>query len=133
LESRRLLSAGDLDHSFGDGGRAEVNLGDGVTRDARDLAVQADGKTVIVGSTSSGHYSDREGDRIVVARLLIDGRLDNSFGPADGSGVVRTPIDADAHGFAVAIQPDGKVVVVGTALETSGINNYQRAVVRHEP
>lgn len=132
LEARRLFAAGDLDRSFSDDGLAEVNLGDGLTLTASDVAVQADGKTVIVGSTSGGFYGDREGDRIVVARLLIDGRLDTSFG-LDGSGIVRTPIDADAHGFAVAIQGDGRIIVVGTALETSGINNYQHAVVRYEP
>jgi uncharacterized delta-60 repeat protein len=132
LESRRLLAAGDLDRSFSDDGLADVNLGSGLTFDAADVAVQADGKTVIVGSTSGGFYSDRSGDRIVVARLLIDGRPDPSFGP-DGTGVVTTKIDDDAHGYGVALQSDGKIVVVGTALETSGVNNYQHAVVRYEP
>ena len=134
LEGRRLLAVGDLDRSFGDDGLAEeVNLDDGLTFHAADIAVQPDGKTVIVGSTSAGRVSESEGDAVIVARLLVDGRLDASFGP-DGTGIVRTPIDADAHGQAVVIQPDGKIVIVGTALETiRDIDEYRQAIVRYEP
>ena len=132
LEARRLLAAGDLDRSFNDDGLAEVNLDDGLTFDAADVAAQPDGKTVIVGSTSGGSVTAATGDAVVVARLLVDGMPDWSFGP-NGNGVVRTPIDADAHGYAVAIQPDGRIVVVGTALQTSGVDSYQHALVRYDP
>ena len=89
LEARRLLAAGDLDRSFSDDGMAEVNLGNGMTLFARDVLVQLDGKTVIVGSSTPEFYSDNNGDRFVVARLLLDGSLDPSFGP-NGTGVVMT-------------------------------------------
>jgi uncharacterized delta-60 repeat protein len=134
LEARRLLAAGDLDRSFDDDGLAdEVNLDDGLTFHADDLALQPDGKTVIVGSTSAGRDQEREGDAVVVARLLVDGRLDTSFG-SEGTGVVRTPIEGDAHGHAVVVQPDGKIVVVGTAKETfRDVNEYRQVIVRYEP
>jgi uncharacterized delta-60 repeat protein len=119
-----------VDRSFSDDGMAEVNLGNGMTLFARDVLVQLDGKTVIVGSSTPEHYSKHNGDRIVVARLLLDGTPDPSFGP-NGTGVVMTSIDADAHAYGAALQGDGKIIVAGTALETSGVNNYQHAVVRY--
>src|SRR4051812_39045428 len=48
LEARRLLSAGDLDPTFGAGGKVVSDLAD--ARDtARAAVVQSDGKTVVVG------------------------------------------------------------------------------------
>jgi hypothetical protein len=61
LESRRLLSVGDLDNSSGDDGRAEVNLGNGMTFDAADVAVQGDGKTVIVAAPPPGTTATARG------------------------------------------------------------------------
>ena len=133
LEARRLLAAGDLDTSFDQDGRASVSLGDGAALTTADVLVQLDGKTVFVGTTGeSSYYGNREGDRIVLARVLLDGSLDPSFGP-NGTGIAMTNIDADAHAYGAALQDDGKIVVVGTTLETSGINNYQHAVLRFNP
>ena len=98
LESRRLLTAGQLDPTFGNGG---------VVRDvslpvASDVVVQPDGK-VVEAAQFFGHIS--------VARFNADGSPDKSFGyfgrlTSDVGGVTKV---AD-----IALQSDGKIVVAGT-------------------
>jgi uncharacterized delta-60 repeat protein len=108
LEDRCLLSAGALDPTFGSGGTVTTALK--ANSNANALAIYPvagtanDGKIVVVGSggTSGASY-------VELARYNANGTLDGSFG---SSGKVQTkyaggPIDA------VAIQPDGKIVVGG--------------------
>src|SRR5688572_1963174 len=87
LENRRLFVAGALDTSFSEDGKStmEVNLG-GITLEASDVAVQSDGKTVIVGKFASSASSSDFG----IARLNMDGTPDRTFGP-QGNGFVRSP------------------------------------------
>jgi uncharacterized delta-60 repeat protein len=110
LESRRLLSAADaLDPSFAGGGLANVDFGQGVVGVATDVAVQADGKTVVVGyTTGATHF-------FAVARFNFDGSLDTTFGsPASpGSTVTNIGNQDHAQALAVAIQGDGKILVAG--------------------
>src|SRR4051812_13297690 len=74
LEPRRMLShPGDLDPSFSGDGKATVDVGGTVTVNAQDVALQTDGKAVVVGNDSSGDF--------VVARFNLDGTLDGTFGP----------------------------------------------------
>src|SRR5690349_11123753 len=55
------------------------------------------------------------------------GDLDPTFG---GDGVIRTDLTpAEDHGFAVAIQPDGKIVVAGVA--GLGGKDSRFAIVRY--
>jgi uncharacterized delta-60 repeat protein len=85
--------AGDLDPTFGTGGMVTTGLGSS-SHGLGGIAVQSDGKIVVVGSGS-------------VVRYLSDGSLDSSFG---NGGNVATGFDADA----LALQPDGKIVVAGS-------------------
>src|SRR4051812_45150965 len=87
LESRCLLSAGDLDTSFNGTGQATVDFGPGTSAFGVAPAVQADGKTVVAGYVVGGAV----GKHIAVARFNVDGTLDLSFGP-DHSGKVVTPV-----------------------------------------
>ena len=110
LERRLLLAAGDYDSSFSEDGRATVNFGPGLYATATAAVVQPDGKTVVVGTVSpfAGAYSGE----FAVARFNLDGSLDTSFGPArNGTVVVR--INARSRANAVALQDDGRIVVVG--------------------
>jgi uncharacterized delta-60 repeat protein len=69
------------------------------------VAVQADGKTVVAG------YVDGA-DGFAVTRYNLNGTPDTTFGPDhNGTLVVR---GGSSSANAVAIQPDGKIVVMGT-------------------
>jgi uncharacterized delta-60 repeat protein len=94
------LSAGDLDTTFGVGGKM---LSQAVGFAVRDIAVQADGRVIAVGEL---------GGDFGVARVGTNGRLDPSFGR---DGIVRTSFGGNRGDYAnaVAIQPDGKIVAAG--------------------
>jgi uncharacterized delta-60 repeat protein len=99
---------GALDSSFGDGGKTFTPFGG----DETALALQADGKLVMVG----GSVND-----FSLARYGADGRLDLGFGSA---GLVTTDIATAAdQARGVAIQSDGKIVVVGSAVVGRTANN----------
>lgn len=108
----RYTADGVLDTSFSGDGRANLTFGapvfGGVER-AYGLARQTDGKLVVVGQTDAG---GGVADNFAIARLKADGTLDETFS-GDGKLVVDFGFDDEAH--AVAIQPDGKIVVVGQA------------------
>lgn len=113
LEGRQLMSAGDLDLSFGSGGKTILNF-IAAKGNAQDVAVQADGKTVVAGYAWYYDSKLNPHHQLAVARFNVNGTLDKTFGP-DGDGVVETQVaDRDsAMGHAVAIQPDGKILVAG--------------------
>lgn len=90
--------AGSLDPSFGNGGG--VVTPDGM--EVAGIAVQPDGKIVVAGTTA--------GEEFWLARYLPDGSLDPSFG--DG-GEVESQVGDWAFASAIALQPDGKIVVAG--------------------
>jgi uncharacterized delta-60 repeat protein len=101
----RYRSNGSLDPGFGAGGTATVSFGD-ESDFPMAVAVQPDGKIVVVGSAYDG-----SANRIAVARLRGNGSLDPTFGTG---GKVTTVVGDSSTGLAVVIQPDAKIVVVGT-------------------
>jgi uncharacterized delta-60 repeat protein len=123
LEARTLLTA-LLDPTFGLGGRASVPF-DLARGEANGVALQPDGKVVAVGSFSFGTTGD-----FGVARYNADGSLDPTF---SRDGIATIAIDlADSlfdQARAVAIQPDGKIVVAGIAVAGTG-DNTDFAVAR---
>src|SRR5213080_4613023 len=103
-------AAGDLDPTFGTGGMVMTDINRS-TDIAQAVAVQADGKFVVVGQTYK--HNDFSGEDFVVTRYNTDGTLDNSFG---SGGKVRTDFPGlAAVPSAVVIQADGKIVVAGGA------------------
>ena len=100
----RYLPGGTLDPDFGVDGLVTTPLG--VPDDAASaVALLPDDRIVAAGTD--------DGERFAVVRYLADGTLDPSFG---GDGIVRTPRAAHFWGGEdLAIQPNGKIVVVGTA------------------
>jgi uncharacterized delta-60 repeat protein len=101
---------GDLDPTFGTGGMLMTDIHRS-TDLANAVAVQADGKLVVVGQTyQNNDYSTED---FVVARYNTDGTLDNTFG---SRGRVRTDFPGlAAVPSSVVIQPDGRIVVAGGA------------------
>ena len=88
----------------------------GPTPDARDLAVQDDGKIVAVGIADNGTNDDA-----AVFRLNADGSLDTTFGGGDGV-VFLDLVGQGEQATAVALQPGGKIVVAGTVNVLDGGN-----------
>ncbi len=110
----RLLPDGSPDLGFSTDGRARVQsefLNEPIALNG--VAVDADGRVVAVGTEDGVDDSGAPFQRIVVARWLADGSEDVSFG---AEGRMRFPDAPVADGRAVAVQPDGKVVVVGAML-----------------
>ncbi len=104
-------AAGCQDTTFGTNGLVITNTSGSfpTTVDydiANDIASQADGKLVVVGATRVDPVNPNS--VVALVRYNSDGTLDSTFG---GSGVVRLLNAAGAN--AVAIQPDGKIVVTG--------------------
>ncbi|BDP43802.1 hypothetical protein DAETH_37710 (plasmid) [Deinococcus aetherius] len=101
----RYNADGNLDTSFGTGGKVTADLIPGgiVQEVANGVAVQPDGKIVVIGHTRSGPPFT-----FALARYNADGSPDTSF---SAGGKVTTGVSGRA--FAVALQPDGKLVVAG--------------------
>ncbi len=103
---------GSLDTTFGAGGKVTTDFGS-PSDFAYSVALQADGKIVVAGTSHNGSNSD-----FALARYNPDGSLDTTFGTG---GKLTTPVGSDrddAH--SVALQADGKIVVAG--LSNSGNN-----------
>jgi uncharacterized delta-60 repeat protein len=101
---------GDLDASFGVGGKAMIDFHQS-TDIAEGVALQPDGKLVIVGQTYiNNDYSEED---FAVLRLLPDGTPDPTFGV---NGRVTTDFPGlAATASSVVVQPDGRIVVAGGA------------------
>lgn len=115
---------GDLDITFGSGGKV-YNLPTNFMP-AEDVAIQADGKIVLAGSTLG---PDNTQDFAVV-RLNANGSPDMTFGV---NGMIGIPFDSGFNemGIAVALQSDGRIIVAGNVqLGTSG---WDFGVVRLHP
>ncbi len=124
----RYTTAGTLDTTFGTGGKVIATFGSNSTSRLNALALQPDGKIVAAGS---GVF---EGDGLpdfVIARYNPDGTLDTTFSD-DG----RDSTDFHGDNFlssdsanAVAIQSDGKIVLVGAANDSATSERF--ALVRY--
>ncbi|MCC7069654.1 MAG: hypothetical protein IT523_14565 [Burkholderiales bacterium] len=107
----RYQAGGALDPSFGSGGAVISPIGSS-TDHATAIALQPDGKIVVAGYCAGASNLD-----FCLARYQANGILDSSFGTG---GKVISPIgSADDQGYAIALQPDGKIVVAGFCRGTS--------------
>jgi uncharacterized delta-60 repeat protein len=105
-----FAAPGDLDFSFGTQGRQVIyfygqNPSSPSFEIPRQMAVQPDGKILVVGYASGQTFD------LVVARLNPDSSLDLDFG-VNGKVFLSFETDYD-WGQAIALQPDGKILVGG--------------------
>ena len=98
---------GSLDVNFGSDGRVPAEFA------AWDVALDSGGKIVAAGAS---------GDDFAVARYNADGSLDESFG--SGGKVVTDFDNGGDYVFAVAVQPDHRIVVVGDSGFALGLVRY---------
>jgi len=92
---------GDLDPSFDGDGKTTIDYGGDDYATA--VAVQPDGKIVLAG-TGTANVD------FVITRLNPDGSFDTSF---DGDGTVGIDFGGADYAHAVALAPDGRIVVAG--------------------
>jgi uncharacterized delta-60 repeat protein len=105
----RLNADGSLDTTF-------LNTGTGANSTVYAIAVQADGK-VLIGGVFTGYNGTA---RNSIARLNADGSLDTNFlntGMGANSGSVN----------AVALQPDGKILIAGVFTSYNGVGRNRVA------
>ena len=81
------------------------------------VAIQANGQAVIGGThTESGQFSSTS--VFGLARVNADGTLDPAFGTG---GVLTSRIHGNDFVSLLVIQPDGKILAVGTSQNTAGV------------
>jgi uncharacterized delta-60 repeat protein len=106
----RFNPNGTPDASFGSGGIVVSPLPN--SERARSLTLQPDGKIVVAGDSFDLSLANGT-DPLMVARYnAADGSLDTSFGT--GGIAVSTGFNISADKVDVALEPDGRIVVVGT-------------------
>jgi uncharacterized delta-60 repeat protein len=112
----RFTTRGELDPSFGQGGR--VLTDSGFLDDARTVViVQPSGKIVVAGSSNGG-----SGGRFALLRYTAEGKIDPSFGtggkvttdvdPGHSCDPLAAPCSVESL-LALASEPDGKLVAAG--------------------
>lgn len=106
----RYNTDGSLDSTFDSDGKVITAIG--ISSDvANALSIQGDGKIVAAGYSFVGSYAD-----MALIRYNTDGSLDTTF---DTDGIVTTTLAAtDDFGWAIAIQPNGKIIVAGATSDT---------------
>lgn len=105
----RYTSDGTPDSTFGENGAVFASWGY-----FNDLAIQPDGKLVVVGN--------RQPTELLVRRYMSDGMPDGTFGLGGDALYVRT--SADDRGDAVAVQLDGKILVAANSSSTLWLTRY---------
>lgn len=124
----RFLANGSADASFGIGGKVITAIG--ASDDyARAVSVQMDGKIVLAGQTVASSRLD-----FAIVRYNSDGALDTSF---NATGKVITDVSMEGRDNMandMVIQPDGKILVAGTAAKLAGSYEYTDfALARYLP
>ena len=121
----RFNDDGSADQAFGNDGRVTGLRAGGVS-------LAPDGKIVLSGTTFNPTR------QFLIQRLNPDGSTDTTFGGGDGiaTGDFNTGGEDDATwegGGDTAVQPDGKIVLVGTVYGAREDSFWDGAVVRLNP
>src|SRR6266542_283829 len=110
LEARALLNAGGLDPTFGSFGKSVVafDKGPGFNDQARAVAVDSFGRTIVVGFAQFGP-TDHD---FAVMRLNPNGSLDTTFG-IGGKRTIAFDLAGghDDRATSVAIDKVGRIVI----------------------
>jgi uncharacterized delta-60 repeat protein len=121
----RLLPDGTLDTAFNGSGTTTIAFDPGTgisTAYAFGIVVESDGKLLVPGYANTSPLSMLNMD-VAAARLNDDGSIDAGFGTG---GRVTVAFDLEANGIDAAVaaaeQADGRVLLVGTAL--NGVTQY---------
>lgn len=124
----RYNTDGTLDNSFGSGGKVVHNIETNAYDGASKVAIQPDGKIVVVGHFIISGSIQRE----LLVRYNTDGSLDGSFGTG---GIVRTSMGSGEgggnRGLAITLQSDGKIITTGTTRVVGSSTFWDACIVRY--
>src|SRR5262249_25634432 len=120
-----------LDTTFGGGTSAGRTLFSTVGGQTRSITQTSDGKIVVVGNNSNSNAPSA----IRVARMNANGTLDQGFSHSANGGTVRGAFDLDLTPFsdqaqAVAVQPDGKILIAGNVVGVTTASPYNAFLTR---
>jgi uncharacterized delta-60 repeat protein len=112
----RYTPSGNLDKNFGSYSVASAFPGSV----ANSILIKPSGKIFAAGT---------DGKNFAIAKFNNDGTLDNSFG---NNGEVTTNfLGGDDAAYALLAQPDGKIIVAGTAGDARGSDESRIALARY--
>jgi uncharacterized delta-60 repeat protein len=125
----RVSTNGTLDTGFGMSGVVSSLFGNSTSQEAFDVAIQSDGKIVVVGAARPSSATGL-GTDYAAARFNADGSRDVSFN--GGNTVFVDFIGAPDRASRVLLQPDGRIILAGlaTTVYTSSTDDTDFAVVR---
>ena len=104
----RYNANGTLDTTFDGDGIASAIIDPSKVSEAKAVVIQSDGKIVVVGRVSPN--ADRTtSDKGFILRYTTSGALDTSF---SGDGILNLAFGLIDDPFDMAIQPDGKIVII---------------------
>jgi len=117
IRTTLIAQAGSLDTTFDRDGKQITDFRN--TADAYAVALQKSGKIVVAGRvTKNGLNYD-----FVLTRYRLNGTLDQSFGV---NGIVKTNFGYTFEfAYGVAIQPDDKIIAVGSGDGSVALTRYQ--------
>jgi uncharacterized delta-60 repeat protein len=115
----RYNTDGNVDQSFGDGGKIMTSVGHGAGK-ANAVAVQSDGKIIVAGSAYDGDNSE-----FAVVRYEASGKLDMSFNAA---GSVQTAIGSKAP-EAENTAPHASMAVINDPDGYTNVRDYDGKVI----
>lgn len=110
----RYNDNGILDTTFGTNGKVITDFGNDFPK---SIAIQGDGKIIVGGINFNGSSV-----RFALVRYNTNGSLDTTF---DGDGKVALNYNGtDCHAYSLALQSDGKIVLVGDTRNGSGFQGF---------
>ena len=123
----RYRSDGQPDTSFGNGGALTTSFG-GNFAAASAIMIQPDGKIVVAGTVDFNPDNPTSGLDFALARYTANGTLDATFGK--GGKVVFDFFGSFDQANGAVLQPDGKIIVVGSTSYDSFNRDIGFALVR---
>jgi uncharacterized delta-60 repeat protein len=119
----KFKNNGDLDSTFGSNGISSLKTYELTSVGVGPLKLTADNKILLLANA----MRDLKNEFLLI-RLNADGSSDNSFGH---NGFVETKVDDYLYGDDMDVQPDGKIITVGSAYNDS--NQRLNGLARYMP
>jgi uncharacterized delta-60 repeat protein len=114
----RFQASGRLDPAFGGNGIVTTSFGTGYSGLANDVKIDGSGRIVAAGAVITNSNYKRN---FLLIRYLPNGELDRDF---DGNGMARTVFEDSSEVYALAFDPQKRIIAAGRA-------NSQFALVRY--